>query len=43
MKHWLSFLRNHREAIAAMDFFAVPTVTFGILYCHLGPTARETE
>jgi hypothetical protein len=28
-----SFLRNHREAIAAMDFFTVPTLTFGVLYC----------
>jgi putative transposase len=26
-------LRNHREAIAAMDFFTVPTVTFQLLYC----------
>jgi hypothetical protein len=26
-------LRNHREAIAAMDFFTVPTITFGVLYC----------
>jgi len=32
-KHWLTFLRNHREAIAAMDFFTVPTLTFGVLYC----------
>jgi hypothetical protein len=24
---------NHREAIAAMDFFTVPTLTFGVLYC----------
>jgi hypothetical protein len=32
-KRWLSFLRNHREAIAAMDFFTVPTVTFNLLYC----------
>jgi putative transposase len=32
-KRWLSFLRNHREAIAAMDFFTVPTVNFGVLYC----------
>jgi len=32
-KRWLAFLRNHREAIAAMDFFAVPTVTFGVIYC----------
>jgi putative transposase len=32
-KRWLAFLRNHREAIAAMDFFTVPTITFGALYC----------
>jgi putative transposase len=32
-KGWLTFLRNHREAIAAMDFFTVPTVTFEVLYC----------
>src|SRR6202521_947030 len=32
-KRWLAFLRNHREAIAAMDFFAVPTLTFHLLYC----------
>jgi putative transposase len=25
--------KNHREAIAAMDFFTVPTITFGVLYC----------
>jgi hypothetical protein len=31
--NWLAFLRNHREAIAAMDFFTVPTITFGVLYC----------
>jgi hypothetical protein len=30
---WPTFLRNHREAIAAMDFFTVPTITFGVLYC----------
>ena len=41
-RRWLVFLRNHRGAIAAMDFFTVPTLTFGVLYCHLGPTARET-
>jgi putative transposase len=29
---WLVFLRNHRDVIAAMDFFVVPTVTFRILY-----------
>ena len=32
-KCWLAFLRNHREVIAAMDFFTVPTITFGVLYC----------
>lgn len=26
-KRWLAFLRNHREAIAAMDFFTAPTIT----------------
>lgn len=31
-KRWLTFLRNHREAIAAMDFFAVPMITFGVIY-----------
>ncbi len=54
-KRWLAFLRNHREAIAAMDFFAVPTVTFGVLYCffvishdrrqilHVNVTAHPTS
>ncbi len=32
-KRWLAFLQNHREAIAAMDFFTVPTLTLGVLYC----------
>jgi len=32
-KRWLTFLHNHREVIAAMDFFTVPTFTFGVLYC----------
>ena len=32
-RRWLTFLRNHRKAIAAMDFFTVPTLTFGVLYC----------
>jgi len=32
-KRWLAFLRNHRGAIAAMDFFTVPTTTFRVLYC----------
>jgi hypothetical protein len=32
-KLWLTFLRNHREVIAAMDFFTIPTVRFSLLYC----------
>jgi transposase InsO family protein len=32
-QRWLSFLQNHREVIAAFDFFTVPTVTFKLLYC----------
>jgi putative transposase len=32
-QQWLTFLNNHREAIAAIDFFTVPTLTFGVLYC----------
>ncbi len=32
-RRWTAFLTNHREAIAAMDFFTVPTLTFGVLYC----------
>jgi transposase InsO family protein len=31
-KRWAAFLSNHREAIAAMDFFTVPTLAFGVLY-----------
>jgi putative transposase len=32
-KKWLAFLRNHREAIVALDLFTVPTATFRVLYC----------
>jgi putative transposase len=32
-KRWLSFLKNHREMVAAMDFFTVTTITFRVLYC----------
>jgi transposase InsO family protein len=31
-ERWIQFLRNHRDTIAAMDFFTVPTVTFRVLY-----------
>jgi len=30
---WGAFLSNHRDGIAAMDFFTVPTLTLGVLYC----------
>jgi len=30
-KRWAAFLSNHREAIAAMDFFTVPTMAFECL------------
>jgi hypothetical protein len=29
---WAAFPRNYREALAAMDFFTLPTLTFGVLY-----------
>ena len=32
VERWRTFLRNHREMIAAMDFFVVPTVTFRVYY-----------
>ena len=31
-KRWLAFLNNHRELIAAFDFFTVPTLDFRTLY-----------
>jgi len=37
---------NHREAIAAMDFFSVPTITLSVLYCFFvtkPPTARVRQ
>jgi len=32
-RRWAAILSNHREAIAAMDFFTVPTFGCGLLYC----------
>ncbi len=32
-QRWKTFLKNHREVIAAMDFFTIPTLNFGLLYC----------
>jgi hypothetical protein len=31
-QRWMTFLRNHKDGIAAMDFFVVPTVGFRLLY-----------
>ena len=31
-QRWMTFLRNHKDVIAAMDFFVVPTVRFRLLY-----------
>jgi transposase InsO family protein len=31
-QRWVTFLRNHRDVISAMDFLVVPTVQFKLLY-----------
>ena len=33
VQRWLTFLRNHADGIAAMDFFTVPTASLRVLYC----------
>jgi transposase InsO family protein len=32
LQRWLVFLRNHRDGLVGMDFFTVPTVSFGLLW-----------
>ncbi len=32
VKRWMAFLRNHKDASAAMDFFTVPTASLRMLY-----------
>jgi len=32
VQRWIAFLRNHKDAIAAMDFFTVPTALMRVLY-----------
>jgi transposase InsO family protein len=32
LAHWIAFLRNHKEAIAAMDLFTLPTLSLRVLY-----------
>jgi putative transposase len=29
---WMTFLKNHRDVISALDFFVVPTIKFNILF-----------
>jgi hypothetical protein len=40
---WRTFLRNHAGAIAAMDFFVVPTVTCRLRYVLLVITHERRE
>ena len=54
-QRWKTFLRNHKDGIAAMDFIVVPTVRFRLLYVwfvighgrrkiiHFGVTAHPTS
>ena len=32
LKRWIAYLSNHKDAIAGMDFFTVPTATMNVLY-----------
>ena len=32
---WRTFLNNHVDQIAAVDFFTVPTISFRVLFCFL--------
>ena len=32
LKNWMTFLKNHRDLIAGIDFFTDPTITFSVLY-----------
>jgi hypothetical protein len=55
VRRWLTFLQNHRQVIAAFDFFTVPTLSFRVLYCffviehhrrrilHFNATAHPTS
>ena len=55
VQRWLAFLQNHREVIAAFDFYTVPTLSFRVLYCffviehhrrrilHFNATAHPTR
>jgi putative transposase len=32
VQRWITFLRNHKDCMAGMDFFTVPSATFNLLY-----------
>ena len=32
IKQWKAFLTNHRQEVAAMDIFTIPTASFKVLY-----------
>jgi hypothetical protein len=32
---WKTFLANHANQIAAVDFFTIPTINFRVLYCFI--------
>src|SRR5437016_12076236 len=45
-KRWLTLLHDHREAIAAMDFFTVPTLTIKVYLtceCRVGRSEEHTS
>ena len=44
VQRWLAFLQNHRELIAAFDFFTAPTLHFRVLYCsrHRASSAPQS-
>jgi putative transposase len=42
-KQWLAFLNNHREVIAAFDFFTFPTLYFRTLYCFFVTSMPAVE
>jgi len=40
---WKTFLRNHAEAIAAIDMCVVPTLTFDLLFAFLAFALLRTN
>ncbi len=40
---WLTFLRNHRDAIAGMDLFVLPTVTFRVVYAWFATNIGDAQ